>query len=86
MAWFSYQCPDHGKFTISLLKREKTFLCPNCNQVSHAIIKLGSSQIVEKLDNGIMARSVERIHNIEEIMAERADKFSEKEETENHND
>lgn len=33
-----------------------------------------------------MARSVERIHNIEEIMAERADKFSEKEETENHND
>lgn len=34
-------------------------------------MKVGSSQVVERLDNGIMPRAVERLQNIEEIMAER---------------
>lgn len=29
---------------------------------------------MEKLDNGLMARAVVRLHNIEEIVAERADR------------
>jgi hypothetical protein len=33
-------------------------------------------QSVEVLDNGAMARSVERLVNIEEIMEDRADKHS----------
>jgi hypothetical protein len=36
----------------------------------------GSVSIVERLDNGIMGRAVERLHNIEEIMNDRADKHS----------
>lgn len=83
MGWFSYSCSEHGNFTVSLEKREKTFLCIKCGKISHAIIKLGSTQVMEKLDNGAMARSVERLHNIEEIMSERSDKFSKNEEPNN---
>ncbi len=78
MAWFSFQCKDHGKFTLSLEKREKIQKCPKCGQDSRAIIKIGSSQIVERLDNGAMARAVERLHNVEELINERAEKFAQK--------
>jgi hypothetical protein len=37
---------------------------------------MGTTQIIEKLDNGLMGRAVERLHNIEEIMNERADKHT----------
>jgi hypothetical protein len=43
-------------------------------------LKPGTSRVVEVLDNGLMPRKVERLHNIEEIMQERNDKF--KKETE----
>lgn len=33
-------------------------------------------QMVERLDNGLMPRAVERLHNIEEIMAERDSKHA----------
>jgi plasmid rolling circle replication initiator protein Rep len=79
MAWFSFICKEHGKFTLSLIKREKSALCPKCNLKCDAIISLGTTQIIERLDNGAMARAVERLHNIEDIMAERSNKFSEKE-------
>jgi uncharacterized Zn finger protein (UPF0148 family) len=78
MAWFSYKCKEHGIFTKSLEKREKTVLCPICNQNSVAIIKSGTISVVEKLDNGAMSRSVERLHNIEEIMNDRADNHDKK--------
>lgn len=76
MAWFTYKCPDHGEYKISLQKREKTHLCPLCQKESKAIIKAGSISVVERLDNGAMARTVERLYNIEEIMSDRADKHS----------
>jgi hypothetical protein len=78
MAWFSYKCPEHGEFRVSLPKREKKVKCPTCSVESGAIIRAGGVQIVERLDNGAMARTVERLHNIEEIMNERADKFAKK--------
>lgn len=56
---------------MSLENRAKTTNCPRCGAESRAILKLGSSQIVERLDNGAMPRAVERLHNIEEIMADR---------------
>lgn len=78
MAWFTYSCPQHGEFRKSLPKREKSQACSQCGADSVAILKSGSSiSVVEKLDNGVMARSVERLHNIEEIMSDRADKHSE---------
>jgi hypothetical protein len=78
MAWFSYKCEDHGVFTKSLDKREKKQLCPKCGKESLALIKAGSVSIVEKLDNGAMSRAVERLHNIEEIMSNRADEHDKK--------
>ncbi len=36
---------------------------------------------MERLDNGAMGRAVERMHNIEEIMNDRADKHTEENES-----
>ena len=74
MARFSYECKTHGNFTVSLSRREKKYNCPTCGQESVAIIKSGSISIMESLDNGAMARRVERLHNIEDIMENRSDK------------
>lgn len=82
MGWFSYNCDQHGNFTVSLEKREKKHHCPVCGADSKVVIKFGTVQVKEILDNGAMARSVERLHNIEDIMNERADKFSRQEEGE----
>ncbi len=79
MAWFTYACKEHGEFRQSLSKREKSRQCPVCGVESYPVLKAGSSiSVVERLDNGVMARRVERLHNIEEIMSERADKFADK--------
>lgn len=77
MPVFSYKCEAHGAFTKFLKVREKTYVCPKCNASCKALIKIGTVQVVERLDNGAMARTVERLHNIEEIMNERADKHTE---------
>jgi len=76
MAWFSYQCGNDGVFRKSLPRREKKHRCPVCDILCPVILKTASMQTVEVLDNGAMARSVERLSNIEEIMEERADKHS----------
>lgn len=76
MPWFTYKCQEHGEFKASLSKREQTQKCPECDNICYSVIKSASVSIVERLDNGAMARTVERLHNIEEIMSERADKHS----------
>ena len=76
MAIFSYRCPDHGDFRVSLNKRSSAFYCPDCGKESKPIIKSATFQVVERLDNGAMARRVERLHNVEDIMNDRADKDS----------
>jgi hypothetical protein len=76
MAWFTYECKTHGQFKLSLQKREKEHPCPTCGDIAKPVIKAGSVSVVERLDNGSMARSVERLHNIEEIMSDRSDKHS----------
>ncbi len=76
MALFSYECPEHGAFKVSLPRRQKLYHCPECGAKSKVILRAGSVQILERLDNGAMARAVERIHNIEEIMEERSTKHT----------
>jgi len=78
MAWFRYKCADHGEFTISLKKREKTHKCKQCELQCNAILNIGTARVVEQLDSGTMARKVERLHNVEEIMEERNAKYSPK--------
>ena len=77
MALFTYQCPTHGNFRVKLDKREKRYKCPQCSVECQSVLKMGTVQVVERLDNGAMARKVERLHNIEEIMNDRADKHQE---------
>lgn len=73
MAYFFYKCDECGKFRVSLDKREKTFKCPKCGRDSLPLLLGGAtSRITEVIDNGLMARSVERLHNIEEIMEQRS--------------
>lgn len=76
MAWFTFVCPAHGEFRVSLNRRERIVSCPTCKADSKAVIRTGSISVVEQLDNGAMSRKVERLHNIEEIMNDRADKHS----------
>lgn len=71
MAWFTYKCSKHGPFRQSLPKRETVYPCPECGVEAKNVLKIGNSMIVERLDNGVMARAVERLHNIEEIIEER---------------
>lgn len=73
MARFSYKCSEHGDFTVSLDKRLKTHLCPKCGQPSKTVYKGGSVQVMERLDNGLMARAVERLHNAEDLTNEIAE-------------
>ena len=78
MAWFSFHCSDCGPFRKSLDRRAKTAPCPKCEKTSPLVLRPASVQVVERLDNGAMARSVERLHNIEEIMEERNEKSSQR--------
>jgi hypothetical protein len=73
MAWFTFKCPTHNEFKLSLDKRQKTAKCPTCGADSCGIIKLGSIQVLEHLDNGAMHRAVDRLSGIEEIAKERSD-------------
>jgi hypothetical protein len=76
LAWFSFSCKDHGLFKVSLEKRTQKAPCPACQIECYGIIKTGTTRIVERLDNGAMSRAVERLHNVEEIMSDRSDKHS----------
>lgn len=77
MAWFTYKCEEHGEFRRVFNVREKVAKCLKCDKDCKSVIRIGTVQVVERLDNGVMARAVERLHNIEDIMNERADKHSE---------
>lgn len=77
MAKFTYRCLTHGEFFLNQEKRQKKVECPSCGADSRAIIKAGSIQTIERLDNGLMTKAVERLANIEEIMEERERKHNE---------
>jgi putative FmdB family regulatory protein len=46
--------------------------CPRCGAVMERAPSPPSTQVLETLDNGIMARRVERLANAEELLRERA--------------
>jgi hypothetical protein len=75
MPKFSYKCPSCSTvFSLTLSKREAKVKC-SCGSSADNIFRVeGGVSIMEKLDNGLMARAVVRLHNIEEIVAERADR------------
>lgn len=72
MAWFTYKCPTHGIFRVSLGKRDKKVPCKKCGVLSDIVLKVGTTVVYERLDNGAMGKAVERIHNVEELIEERS--------------
>ena len=76
MGLFTYSCSTHGAFKVSLPTREPNRSCPECGAAALPVLRGGTVRVVEVLDNGLMGRKVERLHNIEEILDERADKDS----------
>lgn len=77
MARFIFNCETDGSFKKSYPKRVKESPCPICGEGAKLVLSVGSLQVVEVLDNGAMARKVERMAGIEEIMNDRADAHSE---------
>jgi hypothetical protein len=76
MPRYTFVCPHHGEIEVSLPKRQPLGrFCLKCDQECKNIFKAkGGVSVMERLDNGLMGRAVERLHNIEEIVKERADK------------
>jgi NAD-dependent SIR2 family protein deacetylase len=72
LAFFTFRCDTHGDFKLSLDRRIVSSNCPTCGSLSKNILKPGKVQVNERLDNGLMARAVERPVNIEEMISERA--------------
>lgn len=74
MAWFTYRCGHCGReFKESLPKRLSYMVCKYmCGGLADNVMKPGTAIVYERLDNGAMAKAVERIHNVEELIDERA--------------
>lgn len=76
MAWFAYECSRcKRRCRLSLEKRAPKVPCGVCGDGADMlpILKPGTSRTMEVLDNGAMARRVERYHDVEEIIEKRAD-------------
>jgi DNA-directed RNA polymerase subunit RPC12/RpoP len=72
MALFNFRCNDCKK-TISLFHRNKSKTAV-CKCGSKELIREAtgaSSQVLETIDNGLMARKIERAPDIEETMKKR---------------
>jgi hypothetical protein len=85
MPWFTYKCTScNHRVKVILDERLPEIKCDAydlmsdgpCGQPMKPVLKAANVKVVEQLDNGAMVRKVERIHNIEEILQERSDKFS----------
>lgn len=72
MPWYTYRCLSHGDFRISASTRLPSARCSVCGKDGLPVIKAGTSSVRERLDNGAMARAVERVHNIEELIEDHA--------------
>jgi uncharacterized Zn finger protein len=73
MAQYKLTCPKCGETARKLLKPEvfkAGVPCPKCQTHMERSGNVTSAKM-EKLDNGVMTRSIERIADVEEAMRER---------------
>lgn len=78
MPVFHYFCFQCQKETKKLLAKEVDSLeCPFCGAELERDMKGPSARVVEKLDNGVMRRSVERLADAERLYKDRAAKHRE---------
>jgi hypothetical protein len=45
--------------------------CPECGVESKRIVKVGSVRVTERIDNGLMAKGLDRLQNVDELIDER---------------
>lgn len=70
MAIFSYKCEACGVFKKVLPTRSHAVECPKCGKSAKNVVGVGTVSVKERLDNGLMGRAIERLHNIDELMQE----------------
>lgn len=72
---YRYDCPTCGeiKRLLTVKASKKPQVCKECGSDLTRAAKGASSKIVETLDNGIMARKVERLADAERIFKERSE-------------
>jgi hypothetical protein len=76
MAFFYFKCPRHGRFTAVLARRQAAAPCPKCMSMAAAVLGVPGATTMETLDNGAMARKVTRMHDVEELLDDVAEKDS----------
>jgi len=72
MPQYKFICPKCN-FKKSKLNKD-SLSCPKCNETMERNPSGASSQAVERLDNGLMPKAVERIADAERLYKERANK------------
>jgi putative FmdB family regulatory protein len=73
MPVFYYKCSQCEENTTLFHKKDDKSVCKKCGSNKLERNATGaSSQVLETLDNGLMARKVERAPDIEKIMKERS--------------
>ena len=71
MALFSWQCTKCSEKGRCLKPaRPKLAPCPKCGAEQRFTTQVQSMKM-DTLDNGVMVRKIERLHNVEELNAER---------------
>ena len=71
MALFSFSCPEHGEFSVMLKKGDSKYPCPQCGVEARRIVKVGSVRVTERIDNGMMAKGLDRLQDVDEMIDER---------------
>jgi len=80
MPLFQWHCTKCNYLARKLSsERPKLDPCPKCG-AEQEFITNGQSMKMDTLDNGLMVRKIERLHNIEELLKERNNKAKPKEE------
>jgi len=78
MPIFHYFCQNCDKASKKLLEKEPESLqCPVCGSDLVRDMKGPSARVVERLDNGVMPKALERLADAERLFKDRAEKHRE---------
>lgn len=88
MPLFNFKCDSCGSKNRIILNKYSAQMCEKCGSEMRRIPKPPSSRVTEVLDNGFMAKSIERLADIERVSKEEslADLRKKKEDWEKYND
>lgn len=73
MGLWNFKCSKCGGKQRKLLSKIEVVNCTTCNTPMTFTDSKITNQNKDRLDNGLMAKAIERIENVEEIMQEWSD-------------